>query len=186
MAEELHVNIRSADPRTRRPDLYSAPAQPAAEHEVAEFIAALVNLIKPQRVLELGTAFGHTSQRIGRALASNGFGTLDTLDVNEHRLRDARKRCKNLPVHIHRADYRKWTPPEGPAYDLAFFDCDRAQRDREFALYRPHLAPHAVVLFHDAGEQHTPTQEALARLPDGLPLVYLPCPRGLVISCVGA
>ncbi|MCA1800594.1 MAG: hypothetical protein LC650_04820, partial [Actinobacteria bacterium] len=85
----LHENIRSADPRTRHPELYSAKARPSAEDEVAEFIAALVNLVKPNRALEIGTAFGHTSEVIGRALARNGFGELDTIDINESRLMQA-------------------------------------------------------------------------------------------------
>lgn len=176
----LHDNIRSADSRTRLADTYSAPAQPAAEVEVAEFIAAIINLVKPLRVLELGTAFGHTSAVIGKALQRNGQGVLDTMDINETRLVEARKRCNGLPVNIHKCSYRDFKVAKGITYDLAFFDSDRANRDVEYATFKPFLSDSAICLFHDAGEQHKEAVQALARLD--LPLVYLPCPRGLMIA----
>lgn len=176
----LHANIRSADPRTRAPESYTAPAQPAAEDEVADFLAALVHLIKPRRVLELGTAFGHTAEKIGRALQRNGFGVLDTLEVNPARHPIAQDRVKGLPVECHLGSYKTWRPGDDTRYDLAFFDSDRANRDVEYALFQPYLNPFATLLFHDAGWNHEPTQQALAKL--SLPLVYLPCPRGLVIA----
>lgn len=175
----LHEHIRSADPRTRGADTYSAPAQPAAEDEVAQFIAALIRLIKPNRVLELGTAFGHTAEVIGNALAENELGFLDTVDRNQNRLPQARERVFGLPVEVHQADYTKWTPPG--RYDLVFFDSDRHNRDREYRLMEPYINDYAVLLFHDAGEQHQgESGGSIAKLP--LPTVYLPCPRGLVIA----
>lgn len=176
----LHENIRSADSRTRAPESYTAPAQPAAEDEVADFIAALIRLTKPRRVLELGTAFGHTSEKIGRALQENGFGELDTLEIKANRHKEARGRCAGLPVNLHLKSYEQWKP-ENTLYDMVFFDSDRKNRHREYALMRPYLNPWATLIFHDAGEQHTVTREALAQVP--LPQVYLPCPRGLVIAC---
>lgn len=175
----LHEHIRSADPRTRGADTYSAPAQPAAEGEVADFIASLVRLTKPQRVLELGTAFGHTSAVIAEALVKNGFGHLDTVEKNHNRLPEARQRLANLPATVHQADYTRWTPPG--RYDLVFFDADRHNRDREYRLMEPYINDYAVLLFHDAGEQHQGEDGgSIARLT--LPTVYLPCPRGLVIA----
>lgn len=174
----LHKNIRSADPRTRAPETYSAPMQPAAEVEVAEFISALVNLVKPERVLEIGTAWGHTSRVIGEALARNGFGELDTLDINQSRLVEARERCKDLPVNIYHADYNTWKPVG--RYDLVFFDSDLRNRDVEYKLMEPYINDHAVLLFHDAGVQHQKGGGSIGRLP--IPTAYLPCPRGLVIA----
>lgn len=81
----MDKNIRGADPRTRAPETYTAPKRIAAEDEVADFIAALVRLVKPRRVLEVGTAYGHTSAKIGTALQANGFGELDTIDGNKSR-----------------------------------------------------------------------------------------------------
>jgi len=177
---KLHDNIRSADSRTRLAESYTAPAQPAAEDQVADFIAAIINLTKPLRVLELGTAFGHTSFKIGQALKRNGVGILDTMDINETRLVEARKRCFDLPVQIHRCSYRDFKVPDHVRYDLAFFDSDRANRDVEYATFKPFLNDGATLLFHDAGEQHKEAVQALSRL--NLPLVYLPCPRGLMIA----
>lgn len=176
----LHKNIRAADPRTRAAHTYSAPANIAAEDEVADFIAALIRLIKPRRVLELGTAWGHTSKRIGEALQENGFGELDTMDINEDRLRDARVRCRGLPINIHHSAYQDFAPSSGTVYDLCFFDSDRGTRDIEYATFKPYLSDTAILLFHDAGEQHDMAVEALDRLD--LDLVYLPCPRGLMIA----
>jgi len=177
--EEVATNIRSADHRTRAVETYSAPAQPAAENEVADFIAALVRLVKPRRVLELGTAFGHTSKKIGLALQENGFGELDTLEIKRNRWEEARKRCEGLPINLHLKSYEDWKP-DGLFYDMAFFDSDRANRDAEYKLFKPYLNEFATLIFHDAGEQHHVTQRALAKL--SLPFVYLPCPRGVVIA----
>lgn len=175
----LHKNIRSADPRTRNPEAYTAPAQPAAEDQVAQLLAALVTATRPRRVLELGTAFGHTSLAIATALKANGVGHLDTLDVNTTRLAEARRRLHGLPATVFEASYLDWVPPAGARYDMAFFDADREHRDREYATFKPFLNAHAILAFHDAGEQHK-GNASIYRVP--LPLVYIPCPRGLVLA----
>lgn len=57
----------------------------ATEREVADFLAGLIRVTKPEVVVETGTFTGTTAQRLAAALEANGYGHLWTVE-NDRKL----------------------------------------------------------------------------------------------------
>jgi predicted O-methyltransferase YrrM len=183
VTEGLSENIRSADGRTNHPELYTAPAQPAAEDEVADFLYALVRLLKPDSVLETGTAFGHTAARICDALTDNGVGELLTMEAKASRHEAAAARLADEPAVVLHAKYQDVTPPDGTSFGLCFFDATRNSRDKEFLHFRPWIADDAILVFHDTGAQH-PGMSGVRALEDAglIKSLFFATPRGISVG----
>jgi predicted O-methyltransferase YrrM len=98
--------VKSEDEFTKpRPDwtnpgYWTAPDAYSTECEVTELVAAFVRALQPEYVVETGTAFGYTAAAIGAALAANGHGRLDTIEIDEEKVTLASDRCKGLPVTV--------------------------------------------------------------------------------------
>jgi len=181
--EGLHPHIRSADARTNHPELYTAGAQPAAEDEVGDLLWALVRLLKPDSVLETGTAFGHTAARICDALEDNGVGTLTTIEMKPNRFLMAKERLTDRPAIVINSAYEQYTPPRGTKYGLCFFDATRHDRDQEYLHFRPWIPDNAVLVFHDTGAQH-PGMNGVKALEDAglIRSLFFPTPRGISVA----
>lgn len=159
------------------PSRWRAYDSDTAEVEVIVLISALITALQPEIVVETGTAFGYTAEAIGLALQRNGHGHLHTVEVDHNRCAVALARCEGLPVTVHERSSMEWMPP-GPV-DFALFDSLFELRRSEYERFLPWFSARCVVAFHDTGPQH-PLRESL----DGLPLTYLPTPRGLAIGRV--
>ena len=59
------------------------PENWAAETEVFDFLYGFVRMIKPEKVLEIGTFEGDTAIAIAKGLRDNNMGNLVTLDVKD-------------------------------------------------------------------------------------------------------
>lgn len=152
------------------PSRYSAPDNMATEREVSRFIAALVDLLHPNMVLETGTYKGDTAEQIGLALDFQGYGHLDTLESDAALVRDATVRLASLPVAVHR--YRSLDFIPSYTYDLMFFDSSIEDREAEMAHFSRFASPRCVWVLHDT------RNPSLAKL-GGL---RLPTPRGVSIG----
>lgn len=134
------------------------------EAEVAEFLYALVRVLKPKVVVESGTGRGYASLALATALAANGDGVLHTFEPIRSYQDEARERLHGLPVKFHNGlACEGWTG--GPA-DLVFIDSWGEVRDRDLRFWVPKGFPLVV---HDAHEHRQ-------LLPDGL---LIDTPRGL-------
>src|SRR3546814_19043632 len=56
--------------------------------------------LRPDYVLETGTAFGQTSELIGQVLLTAGVGHLVTFEVDDSRIAFAANRVHGLPVTV--------------------------------------------------------------------------------------
>lgn len=161
------------------PEFWHSADDESTEYEVTELVAAFVRAIQPEIVVETGTAFGQTAEAIGKALARNGHGRLYTTETNAERAALARVRCATLPVTVIEGSSLDFTPPGEVGF--AWFDSLLDLRVREFHALRPHLAPGAVVGFHDCGPQHG-YRHAVESLTDWLRPIYLRTPRGVMFG----
>lgn len=143
--------------------------QNASEYEVGEFLAGLVRLLKPQRVLETGCYYGDTSLAIARALKQNGHGWLYTCDTDEEMCAHVSRESKDLPLIV-----RPWTAAElvgkEREIDLAFID---HSGDRASTLHFLGMARHGIVTLHDSLRDY--------KVPAGWQRVRLYTKRGLDI-----
>ena len=163
---------------------WSAPDLQASEAETSRCLASLVDLLKPDLVVETGAYLGHTSQAIGQALVLVGRGRLVTLERHPERAAEARARTAGLPVTVETADSTAWEPP-GPI-DLLFLDTELGTRPQEIARFAPWASPRCVLVVHDTQDPALRgALDGLAREGVTTPWVYLPTPRGIGLSRYG-
>jgi predicted O-methyltransferase YrrM len=157
---------------------HSADAE-STEYEVTELVAAFVRALQPSVVLETGTAFGQTAERIGLALQSNGHGQLWTLEPDKERAASARERCLGLPVRVITTSSLDWTP-QG-FIDFAWLDSLPDLRIQELRRFHDSFSPRAIVGIHDTAPQHDPLRSEIeqAAVEGLLRPIFLPTPRGV-------
>jgi len=134
------------------------------EAEVAEFLYALVRVLKPRVVVESGTGRGYASLALAAALAENGEGVLHTFEPIRRFQDEARVRLEGLPVEFH--DGLACEGWDGPA-DLVFVDSWGEVRATDLAYWIPTGMPMVV---HDAHEHRSllPAEGFVIDTPRGL------------------
>jgi len=165
----------------------------AATIEEAQFLHALVLMLKPMYCLETGTETGWTAAHIGAALERNGKGHLVTLEIDPGRAEEARQHlaAEDLShrvnvLEVPALEYlNEAKDPPRMSIDFALLDTHIPLRLAELHALTPHLAPGAVVCIHDTNPAH-PMRDGVNLLDDlravpGFTVLHLPSPRGLTV-----
>lgn len=158
--------------------LYTTPDEEAPESEVIELITAFVRALKPQVVVETGTAEGHTAEAIARALAKNGRGTLYTVEIDKAKVDRCRQRLAGLPAEVIFSAAQSVDPSSFGYIDLLYIDGHLEERANEYRHFDPYLRSGGIALLHDTlkfDPPKTAVQELLGQQ------VCLSTPRGLTI-----
>ncbi len=184
-AGEPTSEARFTDPRPDcpHPERWHSTDADSTEEEVTALVAAFVTALRPNLVVETGSAWGQTAQAIGQALTSGGYGgILHTIEPDPTRADFTRRRCDGLPVVVEQLPSDQFTPP-GPV-GFAWLDSLHHLRVPEFRQLHPHMTPGAFVGFHDTGPHQGPLRSAIEQLEaEGLLLpVFLPTPRGVAFA----
>lgn len=175
------------------PEWWHAWDEHSVEVETAEFLAALIGLIKPSYCIETGTAFGRAAQVMASQLQVNRHGYMHTLEVDRDRADAAHRLLKGLPAVVINISSMKFLPAAN--IDFAFFDSGFDLRIPEFLRYREWMHSNTIVAFHDTAPlhgggqvgEHPDLRTAIEReliLPGHLNAFHLPTPRGLTIGRV--
>jgi predicted O-methyltransferase YrrM len=178
-------------PSCLHPERWHAPDGESTEAEVSALVGALVVALQPEFVVETGSAFGYTTEQIGRALASNGHGSCVSLEIDRGRAQLARERCDGLPVEVVVGSSLDYVPTR--EIDLLFSDSDYSIRRAEVERFLGWMRRGSIVAVHDTTSaergHHVDMRREVERLQRAnlLRCVYLPTPRGLALcSVVGA
>jgi hypothetical protein len=165
-------------PDCPNPERWHSADWDSAEIEVTALVAAFVRALRPNVVVETGSAFGQTAAAIGQVLAEAGVGVLHTVELDPERAAATRTRCDGLPVKVEEMASLDFEPPQG--VDFAWFDSLLDLRVPEFLQYHDRFSPGAIVGFHDVGPQF-PLWSEIAKLEEeGLLLpMRLRTPRGV-------
>lgn len=120
-------------------------------HWQGRLLKMLTEMIRPMRVLELGTFTGYATLCMAEALDSLGAGEIDTIEVfdeNEDFLRDVFSRLPGGDrVHLIMGDAIEIMPGlEEESYQLIFIDADKRLYPEYLALARRLLAPGGYIL----------------------------------------
>ena len=137
----------------------------STEEEVSELVAAFATALRPDIIVETGTAWGATTEQIGLSLWAGGYGAvLHSFEVDPERVLASRERCeiycRSGHVQIHNQSSLEGIAAlaeehgGGPFVGLAFLDSLFDLRGPELDALAPHLLPGAIVLVHDAGPHH--------------------------------
>jgi predicted O-methyltransferase YrrM len=155
--------------------VWYCPDDLASEIELYDFLYGFIRLLKPSVVVETGCHRGFSSEAIGKALKVNGFGTLDTCDIEQIFVDATYQRTKGLPVNVHLTSAMSMLE-NIKNVEFAFIDSGTGRVQEAKAL---NLAPHAYVLLHDAHQQDYPGFNAIKAF--GWTAMKLPTPVGLGI-----
>lgn len=158
------------------PELWSCLDTDTCENEVLDFLKALVYALKPNYIVETGTAYGWSARAMGMTLHAWG-GKLDTCDPDEDKLHYEFPPC----VRYQAISSLDLVPEK--EIDLLFLDSALELRVKEYFYFKPYLSPRAVVIIHDTGDTHSEFKtQVLSQLQNELDMVLLPTPRGLLIG----
>jgi predicted O-methyltransferase YrrM len=178
---------RPASERCPHPEWWHSVDQEASEVEVSELVGAFVRALQPQYVVETGSCYGQTTERIVRALQVNGHGHLFTLEVDPGRVEMTRERVGVSPEWtILCQSSMDWNPLVALPIGLVFSDSYGPVRIPEVQRMIPFMSAGATVIFHDtAPEPAFPFRQMLQEElvePGIFALVDLPTPRGVSIG----
>lgn len=125
----------------------SAPSMMVGTLE-GRFLAAVVAMLRPARVLEIGTFTGYSALSMAEALPPGGLIT--TCDISEEHVALARRHLAASP-YADRVEIRVGPALEtiatldGP-FDLVFVDADKESYVDYYEAVLPKLAPQGVIL----------------------------------------
>ena len=152
-------------PPTRLHEVMGFHADPKPREKILRY--AMVFALAPQRTLEIGVRWGGGSRIIHAALSDLGTGTLVGLDPEPALEFDWSQiaDCATLVIGKSPDDLGRARDAAGGLFDLAFVDGDHSFEGvkRDLEGIRPHLAPGATVLLHDA--YHPPVARAIDLAP---------------------
>ena len=161
------MDIDIADPRVERYAVEHSTPEPGWFAELAEdtrsrtsapgmmvgtlegrFLAAVVAMLRPSLVLEIGTFTGYSSLSMAEALPPEG--RIITCDISEEHVAIARQHIGASP-YADRIEIRVGPAIEtigaldGP-FDLVFIDADKPGYLGYYEAVLPKLSPHGVIL----------------------------------------
>lgn len=161
------------------PEWWHAWNPVSTEVEVSMLVAALVKAIQPEHVLEIGSHYGQTTERIALVIRENGHGEFTSLEFNPELAGSARARCWEFldkQVKIVVINSLEYIPPH--PIDFLFIDGQDARAD-DLEYYLPYLAEHCMVVMHDTDYYLYETDRAL-RMWKG-DHIQIHSPRGLLV-----
>jgi predicted O-methyltransferase YrrM len=120
---------------------------PIVHWETGRLLALLVAALRPQRVLEVGTAIGYSTLHMAEAI---GDGTIVTLERDPERAAQARAFWERAGVadciELVEGDALQTLPALDATYDMAFVDATKQEYGDYLGLAEPKLSDHALVV----------------------------------------
>jgi glycosyltransferase involved in cell wall biosynthesis len=135
------------------PEWWSSENYMATEVEVSQLIATLVRAVQPEFVVEIGSHYGQTTERIGTAIIGNGHGEFVSLELDSGLYGVAVNRCTGLlsdKVQILNSNSLEYIPPK--PIDFLFVD-GAVDRVADVKHYLPYMAPRSYIIVHDMVER---------------------------------
>lgn len=188
---ELESRFTPPRPDCPHPERWHSPDSDSTEIEVSRLVAAFVEALRPDLVIETGSAFGQTAHLIGQVLATAGVGNLITFEIDTARAVATAQRVAGLPVQvavepsIDGIENLVRLKHHNGSVGFAWLDSLFELRVPELEAIRPLLTPGAIVGVHDCGEPgHTKYnlfagEVAAAAQEMGFSRISLPTPRGV-------
>jgi predicted O-methyltransferase YrrM len=123
---------------------------PILNWKAAELLEQIIAMIRPKRVLEIGTAIAYSSIRIARKLKKKGI--IDTIEKSLDNISLASEYIKRAElekqINLIEGDAKEIMPLLEKKYDLIFIDADKEDYEKLF-YYSLMLLKKGGVLFVD-------------------------------------
>lgn len=99
----------------------------------------LVAMIRPQKILEIGTFTGYSALCMAEALPHDG--QIDTIEIDDELEEDIQQNFDNSPyahqIKLYIGDAKQFIPTLHQAYDLVFIDADKKMYSQYYDLVLP-------------------------------------------------
>lgn len=138
--------------------------QMASGHLQGRLLKMLVEMIRPRRVIELGTFSGYSALSMAEGLPEGAeLHTIEVYDENEDFLR---RWIDGSPwadrIHLHIGDALDIIPTLGDRWDLAFVDADKREYVKYYEMLLPCMNPGGFILADNTLWYGRITEEARA------------------------
>ena len=138
--------------------------QMASGHLQGRLLKMLVEMIRPRRVIELGTFSGYSALSMAEGLPDGAeLHTIEVYDENEDFLRHW---IAGSPwaerIHLHIGDALDIIPKLGDRWDLAFVDADKREYVKYYEMLLPRMNPGGFILADNTLWYGRITEEARA------------------------
>ncbi|MEZ5070010.1 MAG: O-methyltransferase [Bacteroidales bacterium] len=152
-------------------------------HVMGQFLTLIASLVRPERILEVGTYTGYSAICLAKGLAPGG--QLVTLEQNDEFRTTAQRFFRKAGVEDRivplLGDARKLIPGLDPDFDLVFLDADKESYPAYFELILPLMKPGAYLLADNVlwgGKViHSPGADASTRAIDRFNQIATDDPR---------
>lgn len=132
----------------RETNIYLLRAHMASGHLQGVLLKMLVEIIRPKRILEIGTFTGYSALSMASGL--EGGAWIDTYEINDELEDFTRPRIEASPwadkVRMHIGDVLKELSECHEEYDLVFLDGNKRQYVDYYALCKQVLRPNGIIL----------------------------------------
>ena len=120
----------------------------ASGHIQGRLIKMLVSMIKPDKVLEVGTFTGYSTLCIAEALSSSG--TVHTVEIDDEKEIFIRKWIDSSPysdrIRLHIGDALEVVPSLGEMFDMAFIDGEKREYPEYWNTLFPYIRPGGFII----------------------------------------
>ncbi|MCX4263437.1 MAG: O-methyltransferase [Muribaculaceae bacterium] len=194
---EAHIDAEPAELHRlyRQTHLHRLYPRMCTDHIQGRLLVMLTRLVKPRRVLELGTFSGYSALCFAEGMAPDGH--VDTVEVDTEHAEELEELFSDKPVTLHTGDAEELLPSllEANEYDLVFIDANKRRYVQYYQIIRPYLKSGAVILADNTlwadkvlnVDAHDPQTEGIRAFNDlvaadeGVEKVILPLRDGLTL-----
>lgn len=131
-SELLYRLYRQTHMQTINPRMASGQLQ-------GHFLSLISKMIRPRRILEIGTFTGYSAICLAEGLANDGI--LHTIEINEEyeeRIRDYFSQCPDRDkIQLHIGDAKMIVPSLNEQWDLVFIDAEKTDYQEYYDLVLP-------------------------------------------------
>ncbi len=117
-------------------------------HLQGRVLSMIAKMIRPARILELGTFTGYSALCLAEGLADNG--RLDTIEIDDELEDVIRNNIARSPfadkITLHVGDALEIVPNLGMKYDLVFLDADKSVYTKHYEAALEALKPGGFIL----------------------------------------
>lgn len=117
-------------------------------HFQGRVLSMLSKIIRPHRILEIGTYTGYATLCLAEGLTKNG--SIDTIDINDELFNFQKKFFKksafNSQIKSHIGDAKYIIPTLKTTFDLVFIDADKENYALYFDLIIDKMNPGGIIL----------------------------------------
>lgn len=171
-------NHASAEPeilKRLRKETFQKTTQPhmISGYQQGRLLSILAKMLKPEKILEIGTFTGYATLCLAEGLAKNG--KITTLDVNEELAYLPKKYFAESEfsekINFRLQDAKDFLKETEEVFDLVFIDADKENYAEYFRLIKPKVKSGSVIMFDNVlwyGKvlEENPKQESTKKIKE--------------------